>query len=134
MGGNICSSRNLLFPFPERCSGGDSSYFWGYSCCRQGHSSTGTTTATAAPPSCASSYKTSLRKGKGYFFWFRSPLRKSLTRTGTPNLSQIHPVNIGEEGLPSCPIISPYISKLSGASYTPSHTSGFGELAGIPEE
>lgn len=28
------------------------------------------------------------------------------------NLSQIHPVDIREEDLPNCPIISPYISKL----------------------
>lgn len=46
------------------------------------------------------------------------------------NLSQIHPVDISEEDLPNCPIVSPYISKFVGAS----PTSGFGELTGSPKE
>lgn len=50
------------------------------------------------------------------------------------NLSQIHPVDISEEHLPSCPLISPYISKLVRASYTPNPASGFGEQAGLPGE
>ena len=50
------------------------------------------------------------------------------------NLSQIHPMDLSDEDLPNCPAISPYISKLAGASYAPSPTLGFGELAVIPEE
>lgn len=44
------------------------------------------------------------------------------------NLSQIHPVGVSEEDLPSCPLISPYISKLVRISCPPNPASGFGEL------
>lgn len=73
-------------------------------------------------------------EGEGLLFLVQVSSVEIPHQDGYSNLSQIHPVDIGEEGLPSCPIISPYISKLAGASYAPSRTSGFGELAGIPEE
>lgn len=68
------------------------------------------------------------------------PFLVSVSSAGTSsqdvyaNLSQIHPVDVSEEHLPSCPLISPYISKLVRASYTPNPASGFGEEAGLPGE
>lgn len=68
------------------------------------------------------------------------PFLVSVSSAGTSsqdvyaNLSEIHPVDRRKEDLPSCPLISPYISKLVKASSTLNPALGFGELAGLPGE